>query len=1568
MNLSRTKIKSPIFISTLIFLVIIIIAIVFIPKSNWKKILCGQYNNLATAFQTNQDWTSSASGDWNSFDTWSSSDKMTSLNSPEDIVISLSGYIYISDMGNNRIVVLNPDGKVSATYDNSDASYPYPGFMARGLALSTSDDIYIVDTGGGRIIVLNPDGTASTFYNNSDATYPTPGLNNPTSLAFSPSGEIYITDNLNSRIVVLNPDGSASTTYNNLDATYPTPGLNYPLGIALSISGDIYIADRNNNRIVVLNPDGSASTTYNNLDATYPTPGLNNPFGITLSSSGEIYISDMTNNRIVVLNPEGSASTTYNNSDATYPTPGLNSPTSLAFSPSGEIYITDNDNNRIVVFNSDGTASTTYGPNLLVVNYTPVAGIDYPGINNDVTINSGTVTLSNDQDVRDLILAPGGTLDLGNSTLNIYGHWWNFINTGGTLLVSDGKINLPSINTDIDTNIEINTGTVTLTQDQNIHNLTLAPGGTLDLAGYTLNVSGDWNNTGGTLINNGGKIINLASQTWKEVSNNSSFQPRWGQTNLFFKNKLWIISGSIDPTSPYNNINDVWSSVDGNSWEVATDSAEFPGVFAAGSVVFDNKMWIMGGLASDEYNDAIWNSSDGITWNLVTNTQPFSLGWYVRVLSYDNKIWILDNGTSGTWNSPDGINWTQITEASPVGSIGMADSYGVYNDSIYIIKANGDTYSTTDWINWTDHGKNNMPSQALTTDKKFYTINDRNYIVDNTPTEDGTLYQPELYWSDDLVNWFVDQQIQIAVNAFPTDTSGGRIYPSYLGTEDGIWFIGGVDNQNKIFNDIWYSGSNLISPPPTSLPGWILKTSHAPWSARNGHSMLYYDNKVWLIGGGPGPGNGNSDVWSTVNGSDWINVTNNAAFCKIYGPASYVFDGKMWIAGGMFNLSCDPTSIDGISKKVYYSTDGADWTLATDSAAFGGSFTGVNGLVYDNKMWFFDNLDNSIYSSSDGITWELVTDSNPTPTTGLNLAVFNGKMWQYRHDSPDSHTAYSSTNGINWTEEGLSTFNDRGFGGIGQEFGGKLFMAGATSTGEIIYVSTDGINWGSGQSIVGTYNGRYYGSLVSSPSGLWFSGGSYDNKNYNDVWYTNPSLITTSATRRSFKSQIPTPIPEVSATATATTTATTTVVKKTKEEVASTTLEVSTTTPEVVSRVRKQTPVVEEKNSNIPENTGTSEATGISTTTATTTIVEVIASTTKSTSNDIVSNIGDSIKQTYEQLAVSGVQSIQIAKDIVESPTGSVVTKTISTVGVVAGAGASVAAVAFATPISFTEIFLIPARLFGLLMGALGIRRKQREWGTVYDSVTKRPLDPVYVSLIDTETNKEAASAITDIDGRYGFLVLPGKYKIVVKKTNYISPSIIMKGKLFDEVYNDLYFGEDITITEEGQIISKNIPMDSMSFDWNEFAKTKMNVNTFMKGKDVVWAKISNYLFAIGATVSLITVIFAPAPYNIIVAGFYILAYILNYIVFQSKKSGTLTEKNTKSPLSFAIVKIFREGETIPLVKKIADKFGSYYALLPNGKYYIKIDKKNDDGSYTEVFQSSTLDITKGVINFDLKV
>lgn len=365
------------------------------------------------------------------------------------------------------------------------------------------------------------------------------------------------------------------------------------------------------------------------------------------------------------------------------------------------------------------------------------------------------------------------------------------------------------------------------------------------------------------------------------------------------------------------------------------------------------------------------------------------------------------------------------------------------------------------------------------------------------------------------------------------------------------------------------------------------------------------------------------------------------------------------------------------------------------------------------------------------------------------------------------------------------------------------------------------------------------------------------------------------------------------------------------------------------------------------------------------------------TDNNITPPTGNGGTNVKEEVATSsliskGVEIIVNIKDevkkIVTSPAGSVSTKTFAAVGVVAGTTATISTLAFATPITFSEVWFLPTRLFGLILGWLGVRRKSRPWGTVYDSVTKRPIDPAYLSLINQEDGKEVATAITDIDGRYGFSAPKGRYKIIARKTNYLFPSVKISGLDFDEVYSNLYFNEEIIVSNDGDIITKDIPMDSQAFDWNEFAKNKQGLNVFIKSKDIFWAKFSKVIFWLGFAVAFLALLLAPAPYNYGIFALYIVLYILNFFGFGSKKSGVLKDIRSNLPLSFAIVKIFREGSDIEMIKKVADINGKYYCLIPNGSYYIKIEKKNIDGKYTLVHQSDLFDVERGIINMNIEV
>lgn len=344
------------------------------------------------------------------------------------------------------------------------------------------------------------------------------------------------------------------------------------------------------------------------------------------------------------------------------------------------------------------------------------------------------------------------------------------------------------------------------------------------------------------------------------------------------------------------------------------------------------------------------------------------------------------------------------------------------------------------------------------------------------------------------------------------------------------------------------------------------------------------------------------------------------------------------------------------------------------------------------------------------------------------------------------------------------------------------------------------------------------------------------------------------------------------------------------------------------------------------------------------------------------------ITQPVQAITTATQTAVVETKKIIETPAGSATTKTISTVGVVVTTAAT--ASSFLT-FSFLEIFSIPFRLLGLLLTALGIKKRAKPWGVAYDSVTKRPLDPVYIVLKDMQ-GRDISTAITDIDGRYGFLVPTGIYRIAAHKTNYVFPSKKLSGKTSDELHSDLYFGESIEVKETGKVIIKNIPLDPMKFDWNEFAKKSKRLMKFYSKWDVVLRKFYDIMFVVGFIVAIIAFAFAPYPYNAIIAGLYLFLLLLRILGLRPKTYGYILDKTTGDPLSFAIVRVVMPGEAGQpdrvISSKSADKYGRYYCLVPSGKYYVKIEKKNPDGSYSLVHTSGIINVLrKGIIKEKFK-
>lgn len=274
-------------------------------------------------------------------------------------------------------------------------------------------------------------------------------------------------------------------------------------------------------------------------------------------------------------------------------------------------------------------------------------------------------------------------------------------------------------------------------------------------------------------------------------------------------------------------------------------------------------------------------------------------------------------------------------------------------------------------------------------------------------------------------------------------------------------------------------------------------------------------------------------------------------------------------------------------------------------------------------------------------------------------------------------------------------------------------------------------------------------------------------------------------------------------------------------------------------------------------------------------------------------------------------------------------------------------------------------RFWDVLLAALNIR-KRRPWGVVYDSVTKRPLDPATVILTD-EFGKKVSTSYTDLDGRYGFVVPPGTYRLEVTKTNYVFPSRELDGRSTDEVYTSLYFGGLITIKDNGTILN-NIPLDPVGLDWKEIAAQNTKHYRYYSERARILALLTLWAFRIGFLLALYAAATSRSAYDLGVFAVYLVVGILRLLGLGPRPYGVLRERGTRTPLAYALVRVQNAVTGDEVVRTVADNLGRYYALVDDGRYVVEVERKEADASYTKAYVSPVLRIKHGIVNTNLVI
>lgn len=280
-------------------------------------------------------------------------------------------------------------------------------------------------------------------------------------------------------------------------------------------------------------------------------------------------------------------------------------------------------------------------------------------------------------------------------------------------------------------------------------------------------------------------------------------------------------------------------------------------------------------------------------------------------------------------------------------------------------------------------------------------------------------------------------------------------------------------------------------------------------------------------------------------------------------------------------------------------------------------------------------------------------------------------------------------------------------------------------------------------------------------------------------------------------------------------------------------------------------------------------------------------------------------------------------------------------------------------PFSVTGIARVFAHAVTNLLGLFAFGKRRRPWGTVYDSVSKYPLDPAIVELFDAEGNS-VSTAITDFDGRYGFLVPKGIYTMVAKKSNYKFPSTRKTLTGNDVIYNNLYYGEPIMI--DGTV-ARDIPLDPVDVDWNQIEKKRLNKTRFIHRFDPVIVFLLSALFYLGVVLAVWQVMVDPSGLSFVLLGLYLLLLAVRLYNRGPLLYGTVLRG--KVPLPYSVVRIF-SGEA-EIANKVTDESGRYVAIVPPGTYKVTVDERVDQDSY-ETVHNSIEKAKKGIINSKLSV
>jgi sugar lactone lactonase YvrE len=225
------------------------------------------------------------------------------LAAPSDMILEADGAsLLISDFGNNRLVRVGLGSTVTITALPQSSVPAGPSACVNpvsgtnlcwptGLAEDSSGNIYVSDLGNGRVLKLDPFGN----YVSTVLSAGTSPLVNPLGLAIDTSGNLYVANSTGTAA----PGSILKLPAQGTVQTFLSSNVTKPYGLATDQAGDLYFSDSGSKTVSLATSSttvypfaGNGAATDSGDGAPATAAGIAAPLGVSLDAAGNLYIGD----------------------------------------------------------------------------------------------------------------------------------------------------------------------------------------------------------------------------------------------------------------------------------------------------------------------------------------------------------------------------------------------------------------------------------------------------------------------------------------------------------------------------------------------------------------------------------------------------------------------------------------------------------------------------------------------------------------------------------------------------------------------------------------------------------------------------------------------------------------------------------------------------------------------------------------------------------------------------------------------------------------------------------------------------------------------------------------------------------------------------------------------------------------------------------------------------------------------------------------------------------------------------------------------------------------------------